>query len=373
MRAAVQLVADGGAARRFGARPPASRGRPRSGVVSGRVSAQTSADAAAPPRAPIEDAKAFLAGELRGLFTPQGDVTRARYAPGLLFEDPITRLEGLEAYTLLVRAIKTVFRVDFELHTLQITAPDEITARWTMALEARLLPWQPKAVFTGRSKYKVDPRSGLITRHVDTWDAVQDNAFPSIEGLALVLRQALDFTLTPDLETPRYSVLKAARDYELRRYDQFVVAEVPMGDNATPAGGSGFGELAGYIFGANADRSKMEMTTPVLTEPSAAGAGARMQFPMGGQFGSPDALPAPLDGRVERKAVGARYVAAKRFSGWPLDYEVRVAERDLRSAVLRDGLQPAAGYRLARYNDPTTPPFLRRNEVLIDLPGFEWP
>jgi hypothetical protein len=49
------------------------------------------------------------------------------------------------------------------------------------------------------------------------------------------------------------------------------------------------------------------------------------------------------------------------------------AERDLRGALLRDGLQPAIGYRLARYNDPFTPPFLRRNEVLIDLSDFEWP
>lgn len=98
----------------------------------------------------------------------------------------------------------------------------------------KLLPWRPTAVFTGRSKYKaseppagrggavvthggaaslrpgeppagsfahvqpgppspptpqVDPTSGLITYHRDTWDAVVNQSFPSLDGLALVLRQ----------------------------------------------------------------------------------------------------------------------------------------------------------------------------------------
>jgi hypothetical protein len=31
---------------------------------------------------------------------------------------------------------------------------------------------------------------------------------------------------------------------------------------AAPAGGAGFTELAGYIFGGNSDKESMEMTTP---------------------------------------------------------------------------------------------------------------
>jgi hypothetical protein len=65
--------------------------------------------------------------------------------------------------------------------------------------------------------------------------------------------------------------------------------------------------------------------------------------------------------------------AALQFSGWPLDFEVVAAEKQLRAALVRDGLQPAMGYTLARYNEPTVPPFLRRNEVLIDLENYSWP
>ncbi|KAI8463623.1 MAG: SOUL heme-binding protein-domain-containing protein [Monoraphidium minutum] len=323
------------------------------------------------PRPVLAEARAFLDTELRTLFTPQGAVTRSRYSGSLHFEDPITRLDSLDAYVLMVGALKTLFSITFELHTLEATGPDEITARWTMSCLVRPLPWQPTAVFTGRSFYKVDPASGLITSQRDTWDSLSNSSFLSLEALALLMRQALDLTQTPDLETPRYRVLKAGRGYEIRKYDPFIVAEVPMGDGSTPSTGGGFNELAGYIFGRNSSSEKMEMTTPVLSEPG--DGGALMQFPMEERFPSVSALPAPLDTRVATKEIGARYVAATRFSGWALDWEVQSAERELRRALLRDGLAPAAGYRLARYNDPLTPPPLRRNEVLVDLPEFEWP
>lgn len=320
----------------------------------------------------LEETRAFLEKELKALFTPTGEVTRARYSPQVIFEDPITRLDSLEAYIIMVRFLKTVFKVTLELHTAEITGPDEITARWTMSCLVWPLPWQPTAIFTGRSKYKVDVTSGLITSHRDYWDAVQNNSFLSVEAVALVVRQALDLSQTPKLETPKYSVLKAGRGYEIRLYRPFIVAEAPMGQGAAPAGGGGFSELAGYIFGQNSANAKMEMTTPVFSQQSDDG-GSVMSFVMEDRFPDVSALPQPVNPGVIRKKLEGSYVAAARFPGWPLEFEVTRAERDLRGALLRDGLSPALGYRLARYNDPLTPPPLRRNEVLIDLPGFEWP
>ena len=52
---------------------------------------------------------------------------------------------------------------------------------------------------------------------------------------------------------------------------------------------------------------------------------------------------------------------------------MREAERRLRGALLLDGLQAEDSCSLlARYNDPFTLPFLRRNEVLVRLEeGYE--
>lgn len=52
--------------------------------------------------------------------------------------------------------------------------------------------------------------------------------------------------------------------------------------------------------------------------------------------------------------------------------QVVEAERRCRGALLVDGLTPSPGFTLARYNDPFTLPFLRRNEVLIELEDFKF-
>ena len=72
--------------------------------------------------------------------------------------------------------------------------------------------------------------------------------------------------------------------------------------------------------------------------------------------------------------LGATISSAQHESKDPILYDslqVTDAERRLRAALLYDELYPTDGYKLARYNDPFTPPFLRRNEVLIRLEEFE--
>jgi hypothetical protein len=58
-------------------------------------------------------------------------------------------------------------------------------------------------------------------------------------ALFLLNMQLLQVQLTPDLESPAYSVLKATREYELRRYQPFIVAETAM-----PRGSSEYVETA---------------------------------------------------------------------------------------------------------------------------------
>lgn len=41
--------------------------------------------------------------------------------------------------------------------------------------------------------------------------------------------QVLDMSQTPNLESPQYTVLLVTKEYEVRRYEPFMVAEAPMG------------------------------------------------------------------------------------------------------------------------------------------------
>ena len=46
-------------------------------------------------------------------------------------------------------------------------------------------------------------------------------------------------------------MLRKAPEYEIRRYEGYMVAETAMPANSGPAAGTGFQELASYIFGGN--------------------------------------------------------------------------------------------------------------------------
>ena len=72
---------------------------------------------------------------------------------------------------------------------------------------------------------------------------------------AILMKELMVISLlmqtSPRLESPKYVVLKKTKEYEIRRYSPYLAAEVSMPSDAKPASGTGFQELAGYIFGGN--------------------------------------------------------------------------------------------------------------------------
>ena len=78
-------------------------------------------------------------------------------------------------------------------------------------------------------------------------------------------------------------------------------------------------------------------------------------------------LPAPATKDVRLVEVPARRSAAIRFSGVADDALIATKEAELRAWMAARSLVPAAAPVFAYYNDPFTPGFLRRNEVIIDL------
>ncbi|KAG1660083.1 hypothetical protein FOA52_011149 [Chlamydomonas sp. UWO 241] len=321
----------------------------------------------------MEEARSFLEQDLVKIFA-SGEPTRARYSPTIRFEDPITSYNDLDGYTFNMKLLKSLFNIDFKLHSMEVTGDDAVTARWTMNMEMWLLPWKPNLLFTGRTFYKVDLPSGLITSHIDVWDALRHNRFLSVEAVQHVLRMFMQVQLKPAIESHKYDVLLKFKDHEIRNYPPYIVAETDQPTGSGPASGSGFQDLAQYLFGGNREKVSMEMTTPVLSSIQREGnQSTAIQFVMEDHFKDVSQLPTPIGMRVTRRQLPGGFFGAAIFSGWPLDFEVVQAERALRDVLLRNGHTPKAGYTLARYNDPTTLPAVRRNEVLIEVEGFVWP
>ncbi|KAI3409314.1 uncharacterized protein J3R85_019492, partial [Psidium guajava] len=322
-----------------------------------------------PPKSAVDVERlvGFLYDDLPHLFDDQG-IDRTAYDERVKFRDPITKHDTISGYLFNIAFLKTVFRPDFQLHWVKQTGPYEITTRWTMVMKVMPLPWKPELVFTGTSIMGINPETGKFCSHVDYWDSIKKNEYFSLEGLWDVFRQ-LRYYKTPELQSPKYQILKRTADYEVRKYLPFLVAET-SGDKLS--GSKGFNDVAGYIFGKNSKTEKMKMTTPVFTQAfdnELSKISIQFVLPLEKDLSS---LPYPSQETISLRQVEGGIAAVLKFSGKPTEDIILEKERELRSSLIRDGLKPKTGCLLARYNDPgRTWSFALRNEVLIWLEEFE--
>ena len=188
---------------------------------------------------------------------------------------------------------------------------------------------------------------------------------------------------THAIEEPTYTVVQKTEVFEVRQYAPYLVAEVVVPGPASEAGSQGFRLLGGYIFGKNKGERKLEMTAPVMqsalqpappvklemtapvTQTAIAG-GFLVQFVMPKPY-TLATLPEPLDAQVKLREVPGNRVAVIRFSGsWSQSiYEEQL--QILRSALATAGMATTGEPVSSRYNSPFSLPFLRRNEIWLNL------
>ncbi|UHD17172.1 SOUL family heme-binding protein [Thiocapsa bogorovii] len=207
-----------------------------------------------------------------------------------------------------------------------------------------------------------------------------------IVGVVLALgivAMAIFVFVVQNVETPDYVAVESDGAFEIRDYPALVVAETTRSGARREALGAGFGPLARYIFAKEREGEKIAMTAPVIqqrpetrveriamTAPviqSPTGEDAwSVRFIMPSRY-SLDELPAPGSSEVRLREIPAQRRAAVRFSGSTSDAAIAEQEAALRTWMASRGLTPAGPAVYAYYNDPFTPGFLRRNEVLIDV------
>ncbi len=182
---------------------------------------------------------------------------------------------------------------------------------------------------------------------------------------AFVLAAGWWIYATSNVAVPSYAVVQAEGDVEIRDYPALVVAEVTTQGTRGEAVRAGFSPLARYIFARERDGEKIAMTAPVTQRPDGDGTWT-VQFIMPEEY-TLDSLPKPVGAQVVLATESAVRRAAIRFSGSWDDARFAEQEATLRAWLTARGLTPTGPATYAYYNDPFTPPFLRRNEVLIDL------
>ncbi|MGP4972154.1 SOUL family heme-binding protein [Psychrobacter alimentarius] len=189
------------------------------------------------------------------------------------------------------------------------------------------------------------------------------------------------------IEEPSYTVLSQVEDFELRRYDEQLVAQTWVSGDQDTASRQGFKILADYIFGNNTapsgESSKISMTAPVTMQSDNLNGQAsqkiamtapvsmqqnngkwRVQFTMPSQY-TMQTLPKPNNPDVKIVQVPAQTYGVIKFSGLASSKKVAKKTETLKSWMQTQKLVITGTPELARYNPPWTLPFMRRNEVLM--------
>lgn len=160
-------------------------------------------------------------------------------------------------------------------------------------------------------------------------------------------------------ESPNYTVLRKDNAFELRHYDKFYTSSI---NQSSLSGNSGFGVLFSYISGKNDVNKKIAMTVPVINE---------LKDEMSMEFVVPKEyyqdIPKPTDKRVAIKEHPEKDYAVYSFSWFSSQHKIDSIQEKLENWIKDNKWTTKGSFILARYNPPMTPPFLRKNELMIEI------
>ena len=228
-------------------------------------------------------------------------------------------------------------------------------------------------------------------------------ATAALAGLSLVAWTGWGAYVNRTTERVPYTGIGGVGDVEFREYPETIVVAT-RAENESVA----FRRLFEYLGGANRNSKQVSMTAPVATDgerlnagdgaieaasgetnSEAAdeasnetesedvsmtapvrtdrdGEGVRMEFVLPAEY-TPETAPRPTDPRVELVIRPSRTIAVLGFSGSARDRKAKEIESKLLETLAEEGIEAIDEPTLLQYNDPYTPPFMRRNEVAVEV------
>ena len=220
------------------------------------------------------------------------------------------------------------------------------------------------------------------------------------------------------IESPSYSIESKDGNIEIRKYKDYIVAQVDLEADYDSALSKGFRILAGYIFGGNHQKSEISMTAPVtgenlsksekipmtvpvteeaikeeksekipmtvpvteetVSEPEKIAMTApvaqeqikrhiyRISFTMPSKY-TLETLPEPDDERIKFQEIKNSKTAVIRFSGRAKEKPAQKEIDELKSWLEQNNITPQSNFIVAQYNHPLVPGFLRKNEIIVQI------
>ena len=375
--------------------PHCSQRRKAPQTLNAAASAESSIVNVASTESAVATLKTVLEREYLSFFDP---MRTEYYDTKVTFDDPMTSLAGVAAYQNNVDLLASrtfLGKLLFDdagilLHSVtggQVNpingSIQDIITRWTLRVTVKLLPWTPTATFTGVSIYKVTPSSTpqgvIIVGQTDYWDSVnliKGGSYGPIDKTIAItdflnqLRPGGFQAATAAPELP-YTLLRRGNGYQVRRYPSYTGVRIKYGRRD-----EGFGSLGAFTKGMS------PLGPALMTVQNKEASDKFMLWPLSYcQPGQDSPPPVPL--AVEKSndpqwrkcqllTVPSTVVAVADFSDASMEPVVRKADRLLRDALARDGIDAPVvdGVQFAQY-DAIFSMGKRRGEVWIVFVGLQ--
>jgi DNA gyrase inhibitor GyrI len=184
--------------------------------------------------------------------------------------------------------------------------------------------------------------------------------------------------IVSEVEQAKYEVVQSDGAIEIRDYAPMIVAQAEVQGDRKEAINQGFRMIADYIFGNNVPKREVAMTAPVIQQPQEKIAmtapviqeGAqnrwKVRFVMPSAY-TMDTLPEPNNDSVRLEQVPGKRFAVIRFSGMAGEDQLKAETEKLNAFIASRKLAATSQPVYAFFNPPWTLPFLRRNEVMIEV------
>lgn len=168
------------------------------------------------------------------------------------------------------------------------------------------------------------------------------------------------------LETPAYKVVEKDRNIEVRYYESMLLQSVKVSGNQYKSLRQGFRPLVNYIGAKGREGEKISMTAPVMQSLGNTNNEWVVSFSMPSKY-SKKTLPEPNNKQVYSEQLKPIMAAVIRFSG-KTDRSgslIKEKEKTLLNWLKNRDFKIVSKPKYLFYNDPSTPGFLRRNEVMV--------
>ncbi|MEI7668721.1 MAG: heme-binding protein [Pseudomonadota bacterium] len=183
--------------------------------------------------------------------------------------------------------------------------------------------------------------------------------------------------IVSNVEQAKYSVAISQDNIEIRDYSPMIIAEVEVSGKREEAINKGFRAIADYIFGNNTSSQKIAMTAPVqqtsekiaMTAPvkqEGEGSDWKVSFVMPSSYNM-QTLPKPNNDLVKLREITGKRFAVIRFSGLAGEESLNKHSEELNAFINSKKLNVISKQIYAFYNPPWTMPFLRRNEIMVEI------